>query len=76
MKAIGMPKDIGQKKKEIQEIIDRNGFIDVFEGKISNNGSVYVSVSKKKDICGYPVLVIVMNKDNGGKAPVEKKGRV
>lgn len=70
-----MPKDFGQKKKEIQEIIDRNGFIDVFESKIGTNGSVYVSVSKKKDICGCPVLIIVMNKDNGGKSPVEKRGR-
>ena len=70
-----MPKTWGMIKKEIREIIDNNGFIGLFESKIGNNGSVYVSVSKKKDICGCPALVIVMNKDNGGKTPVETKGR-
>ncbi|MCX6664058.1 MAG: hypothetical protein NTZ75_07410 [Euryarchaeota archaeon] len=62
------------KKKEIQEMIDHNGIIDVYERKINSNGSVFVSASNKRDVRGCPVLVIVMNKDNGGKSPVETKG--
>jgi len=63
-----MPKTLDSKKKEIQGIIDNNGFIDVYERKINNNGTVFVSASKKKDVRGCPVLVIVLSKDMGGEA--------
>lgn len=70
-----MPKTWEMKKKEIREMIDHNSIIDVYERKINSNGSVFVSASKKMDVRGYPALVIVMNKDNGEKSPVEKRGR-
>ncbi len=70
-----MPKTWEMKKKKIQEMIDHNSIIDVYEREINKNGSVFVSASKKRDVRGYPALIIVMNKDNGGKSPVEKRGR-
>ena len=63
-----MPKTWEMKKKKIQEMIDRNGIIEVYEREINKNGSVFVSASKKKDVRGFPALVIVLNKDMGGEA--------
>jgi hypothetical protein len=56
------------KKKEIQKMIDHNGIIDVYEREVNSNGSVFVSASKKRDVRGCPVFVIVLNKDMGGEA--------